>query len=461
MMIRFGINNILYLLLSTTLVVEIALGISKTEVSKVNQDKNSFMPFYNKVTKEPEVLEKELIGMLDSIYREQGGEPENRKGVLVPQLSGTHVAVLPPDPDNAALLYYQSFLLCPKPDAYTRESIYKALRGTEPDEKVRKYLNLQSCRETIKLIEAATQIPVCNWGIPYSQGLGVRLPQAVQLNSLSQLLSVDARTLATDGHYRAALGRCLTIRRLASHVSDDTVLLYAISLRIDGTAQHCIQVILGFMPPDAEILTWLQGQLDTMKVSLANSLKIDFELALQTMCTSPRILASVKDELTDKTKDRSDKKKVQSLTDEEIVARAREPYANFLNSALRAINSEMPYEEKYSELQRLTDNLEEEFGSDPAASQIISACSGQVAKLYGLYIRHTADINALRAAIEIYLAIAKTGQLPETLPDYMPKEPYSGEDYEYETTKEGFVLRCRVKPIDERELRQYEFKIKK
>jgi hypothetical protein len=37
--------------------------------------------------------------------------------------------------------------------------------------------------------------------------------------------------------------------------------------------------------------------------------------------------------------------------------------------------------------------------------------------------------------------------LPETLPDYLPKDPFSGQDFEYEITEKGFVLRCRAKDI--------------
>lgn len=454
---RLGINSILYLLLSTTLAVEIAQGGCKTEVSKVTHEVNDLMPVYNKARKKPEVLEKELIEMLDLIYREREQEVE-------PKTVEAHAAALPPDPDNAALLYYQAFLLRPKPHGDTQELIYKVLRGAEPDEKVRKYLNLQNCQETIKLAEAAAQIPECNWGILYSQGFSFRLAQGVHLRPLGILLNVDARTLAADGDYRAALGRCLTIRRLASHIGDDMVILYAVSVSVDGGALSSIQHILGSMPPDVDILTWLQGQLAAERgapQSPARALEMDFELALQTLRTNPDILARVRDQLAESTEDKSDKKKFQSLTDKELVAHAREPYADFLNSALRAMGSEMPYEEKYAELQRLTDELEEEFGSDPAAKQIITACAEQVVGMYGHDVRHTADFNALKAAIEIYLAVAKTGQLPDKLPDHLPKDPYSGQDFEYEKTKEGFVLRCRVKAIDEREVRQYEFNLQK
>ena len=38
---------------------------------------------------------------------------------------GAHAASLPPDPNNAALLYYQAFMLLPEPDYFADELIYK------------------------------------------------------------------------------------------------------------------------------------------------------------------------------------------------------------------------------------------------------------------------------------------------------------------------------------------------
>ena len=430
-MIRFrlGINGVLSLLLSTALPVAIAIGNFKMEASKVTHE-----------------LVEELIELPDLIHV----EPEVESKTLE-----VHSTVLPSDPDNAALLYYQAFLLCPELDTATTELRDKVLRGAEPDEKIRKYL--KRCRKTIKLAEAAAQITQCNWGILYSQGFGFN---SVPLRHLTFLLGVDARILAADGDYRAAVGRCLTIRQLAGHVGDYTLFRYGVSVGFDKIALGSIQHILGVMPSDFNNLTRLQGQLAVVQGasrSPARVLERDFEFALQNI--DPEILARVRDHIVKNTEDTNAKKEIRSLTDEELLVRARESYSTFLNSVLRAIGSDMPYEKTYAELQRLTDKLGEQASSNPVI--ILSLCAGQVVKVYELHVRHTAYFNALKAAIEIYLSKAKTGQLPKTLPDYLPKDPYSGEDFEYETTKEGFVLRCRVKDIDEGKIQQYEFKVQK
>jgi len=362
---------------------------------------------------------------------------------------GVHAATLPPDPDNAALLYYQAFLLRPEPDADTSASIDKVIGGSEPDEQLREYLNLPDCRDTIEFAEAAAQLPQCNWGIRFSQGIGAPLPLLVHFRPLIFLLYADAHVLATDGDYLAALGRCLTIRRIGGHLGDDTMVNYALSVGTDRSSLRYIQNVLGSMPPDIDILVWLRGQLAAVQgavLSPAKALEMDLELILQSMRSDPDDLVWLREQLIEHDEGKNGEY-IWSLTDEELLALIAEPYADFLNYALRVIDSEMPYKEKYTELQRLIDELKDEFGSDPGTKLFVLPLASELIEIYSFQVRYTAQLNALKAAIEIYLVTANTGRLPDTLPDYLPKDPFSGQDFQYEITEKGFVLRCRAKDI--------------
>jgi hypothetical protein len=356
---------------------------------------------------------------------------------------------LPPDPDNAALLYYQAFLLRPEPDEDTYWSIDEVVRGGEPDEKLREYLNLLDCRETIELAEAAAQLPHCNWGIRFSQGMGTPLPQLVHFRPLSFLLYADAQVLADDGDYQGAFNRCLTICRIAGHIGDEKTVNYVISVEIDRSALRYIQNILGSIPPNDETLTWLRGQLAAVHrviPSLARALEMDLELILQAWRNDPDDLLWLREQLAEDDEG-NDPEHFWNLTDEELIALITEPYADFLDYALGVIDSEMPYEEKYTELQRLIDELKEEFGNVPGTKVLVIGFAPELIKFYSIQVRHIAQLNAFKAAIEIYLVTANSGQLPDTLPDYLPKDPFSGQDFEYEITEEGFILRCRAKDI--------------
>ena len=80
--------------------------------------------------------------------------------------------------------------------------------------------------------------------------------------------------------------------------------------------------------------------------------------------------------------------------------------------------------------------------------------------MYNNETREKTFSNAVRAAIEVYITKAETGQLPETLPTGLPKDLFSGKDFRYEKTADGFTLRCRGKDLDKNETYKYEFKVK-
>ena len=80
---------------------------------------------------------------------------------------------------------------------------------------------------------------------------------------------------------------------------------------------------------------------------------------------------------------------------------------------------------------------------------------------YRMSVNHRVKMNALKAAIEIHLAKAKTGKLPNVLPNGLPKDPYSCQDFGYEITGEGFALRCQGKQFQrEPPRRTLEFKVR-
>jgi len=302
------------------------------------------------------------------------------------------------------------------------------------------------------------------------------------------MLRVDALLLAANGDYHEAFESCIMMRRFARHLGNDINIHYIMSTTIDRTALYNTKIVLGSHRPKVETLTWLKNQLATRKNSslfLNEMLKMDFELtldrlrnnnyildkALEAMHLKDQIRSSFrkKDELTD-----IEGGKVQSISDEELIALAGEPYESFLNSALQIINSGMSYKEKLSKIESLTEEIENEFGGDPASYpmmvahpeklltlSIIIQCAEAVANLYKLHINHVALLNALKTGIEVYLIEVETGQLPEKLPEGAPKDPFTGRDFAYEITEEGFTLSLPDKNIPEQRQRPYEFKVQK
>jgi len=81
---------------------------------------------------------------------------------LILAMSTPLVFALPPDPDNAALLYYQALLLYEQPDDSTRDLLKDLSHGKiDPNEKIIKYV--EGCHTSLELAMVASEIPMCNW----------------------------------------------------------------------------------------------------------------------------------------------------------------------------------------------------------------------------------------------------------------------------------------------------------
>lgn len=359
-----------------------------------------------------------------------------------------------PSADNAALVYYQAFVARPERDDATAASFDNVLAGGEPDSKVRAYLG--RCRDTIRLAEIAGQIPQCMWGLSRPDGSDGSTLVVGETRQLAFVLAVDARTLALDGHDRSALARCVAIRQLARHIGDDTFLMLLDSDSVETYAHARMRDILGILLADTETLRWLRAQLATIDRtprSLAQVFERDFELALDQMRWDTTRLAEIREQWPAET---------SSMTDEQIVDRARQLRQPFQEAVQTVLASDMPYELKQAELEKLASELEAQYADDGLSQglRLWAATPGQIIEAHDLHTRVHAYANAITIATAIYLEFAEMGRLPETLPEHMPKDPFNGCDFEYELTTTGFLLRRHVVDPTQDKLWEYEFTVR-
>ena len=441
-------NVVLYGLLLITLSVVAVFGETKAEAPK---------------PKIPEIVKLQQSARASAKERRAEEAYEKRNVEVTPWVDDSE----PSNQDNAALLYYQAFLLRPELNTALNMKISEVLRGAESDRQIRTYLG--HCLPMIEVVEIASRVPKCTWGIWHGPGpkfteKGLRS----EVSILNLILAVDARTLAADGHYRAALERCLTIRRLARHTAEESK-LETISRQPDAMALRTTQYVLGVMPPDAEILTWFRGQLAVVQgapLYYAEILQAEFKAYLNHVQTNPDPLKYMRKELIEKAENEQAKENARNLTDAQILSRARKPFPRFFDSIFRILDSEITYEQKCAQMQRLIDKLKEEEGTDPIVAHIINNSDidvilGPHLPQFPYHVGRQAHINGIKAAIEVYLVVAKTGRLPKTLPDGLPKDPFTSRDFVYEITDEGFALRCQGEEFLERKYRLLEFKVKK
>jgi hypothetical protein len=383
-----------------------------------------------------------------------------------------NAASLPPDANNAALLYYQAFLLCPDRDKILDEQddprgVYQHSASAEDIARYRKYA--EDYRGVIQLVRAATDIQQCNWAIPDQQGHEVRANRWRAISSLNFLIGANVRVLASDGDYKTALSDSLMLRRFARHLAEDpNEESYSIPVAVERVSLFCVSRVLEVIPPDETILKWLREQLaDKPPVSEPFSAKIkqDFEWQIGSLRTNKRVrLSELRQRLSEKAANSEQRKNILAFTDEEIIGLISKPYAEFLDSVVATLNKERPYEETYTEIERLTQEYSSQGKNNPAIILPLQFTADMWVRLYAVRATHLARFNALKAAVEVYLLKARTGQLPKTLPDGLPKDPLSRQDFEYKVTGEGFTLRSssyKAKDIRQYGVPEYEFKVRK
>lgn len=364
--------------------------------------------------------------------------------------------------DNAALLYYQACLFVPEPNKAIR---YQIRPNAGPTKQIITYLG--HCLPVIEMVETASRIPRCDWAV-WPEGRPTWEPLTLKLGLIHEVLLMDATTLAVDGHYRVALDRCLTVRRIARHLSDDPE-LYRFQRAPDIEALYTIRILLGMMPPDVDILTWFQGRLAVTpgpQMSLPRILRALVKVQIDGMTTNPDHLLGLRKMAISVAEGEQAKENIRNLIDEQFRSRARNGLAQLIDSISKIIGSEVAYEQKLSQMHEFFDEMMEDDATDPIVKSFISP-SGMnmevtIDRSYSFYVEHEARVNGTKAGVEVYLILAKTGRLPEKLPDYLPKDPSTGQDFGYEITDEGFVLRCQSKEFLKHDIRlSLEFNVHK
>ena len=361
---------------------------------------------------------------------------------------------IPPDPDNAALLYYQGFLALPDLDDDARELIGEVARGNvAPNDKVREHIG--ACRGAIEFAEAAAEVPTCHWGFRFSQGFDALMPQLSQARFLTFVLVADARVRAADGDYRGALERCLMTETFSRHVGDDTLISYLVSIAVKAIGYWCMDDVVGQAVGDAPLLEWLKRELamgSGHEVSPIRPLRFEREVVLDTLRTDK--VERLVDLLGES--DEKERAEVRARASEEELARGRRLYAERMTSMLDILGADLPYEEAAPEMERLSDDFDPNAPGEWAAGALMPT----IGRVYTLKTRSVSDARAIRIGVEICLQKAKTGKLPAALPADSPKDPFSGKDFLYERTEDGFVLRCQRKEFGTERLNEYVFAVK-
>jgi len=384
--------------------------------------------------------------------------------VLVLLVSASSAFAYPPE--NAAVLYYKAFMLYESPDNIG-PMLWDYWKGNiKSNEKIEEFLKKN--RRIINIVLDATRIDHCDWGLDYSQGMEVLLPPHHRARQIFALLAVEARMQADRGDYKKALGRCISIYRMARHLNERPLTTYLVGCAINASTHKYITTqFLSEMPQDPKILTWLRDELiklDKKPYSVKPSLRWKRKAGIISM-SPERIGRVVESGLDDGRIIWPQHKALIKKTLERIRTADQQFFAKniaYWNDYMDSIEAafDLPYPQGYAKLKKLDEELPKEFSKNPDAT--LTACLEP--GFFSIYIQHVVSengSNAIRTAVEVYLTKAATGFLPETLPAGVPGDLYSGKPFQYAKTADGFVLRCKSKDLRRDMTREYEFKVKK
>ena len=372
-------------------------------------------------------------------------------------LLGLGLPVCAYPPDNAAVLYYSTFIHIENYLSSETTKMFSNLAKGEikPNDEAREILKQH--RFAIDTIVTAADLSECDWGIDYSRGFDTMVPGLSAAKKAAYLIRAVARILDEQGDYKIALQRCLTAQKMARHIADKTIISNLVGTAIDTMAYKCTQDILMHISSDVRLLNWLKNEL--MKIeSIPYSLKPSIE-AEGEVIRSYMHITKIQDLLSGKAVDMP-KSALDQLrnADERYFAKARAYNKKIFSSIITAMD--LPYAQAYAKITKLCERPARDVERNPHAI-LTGILAPALTKVYNLDIRRRTHANAIRAAVDIYIVKATTGQLPTKLPAALPKDLFSGKDFVYEKTGDGFILCCQGKDLGKDEIYEYGFKVKK
>ncbi len=373
--------------------------------------------------------------------------------VLFAVLSGRLTGVLAAyPPDNAAVLYHRAFLLTEEPSDEVDTMLGQLRKGEiEVNNKIREYIDKH--REVIRYAMDASDIEFCDWGLDMSEGFNLRTPELAKMRQLSYLLLADTSIHTADGDTMGALNRCLAIHGIGRHVGEQVLIFYLVGVTMNQVANEAIINVLSSRAVDTETLTWLKRklmQISTKSVSIKSALANETQMSAREFCKERMdmmitggIIVAYAEKLRE--------------ADDEFFAGSRDYYLEFAAKSQKAMD--LPYAEAIGRLNKLNLDVVRDTSKNDKAL-LTAMLKPAITSLFSKEANKQSSFNSLIAAIEVYIIKAKTGSLPDKLPAGLPKDMFSGEDFEYEITADGFILRCRAKDLVKDEVYQHEFEIK-
>jgi len=137
---------------------------------------------------------------------------------------------VPAETTNAALRYWLAFaeMQDPPADKLTQDLLEKTVAGQAPwDEKTLGPI-LDANGAAIRMMQRATKLPRCDWGLEYAEGARASIAYAPRARVLSRLNTLQGMREMANGNSEAAVGAWLAGIRFSGHLANGGSLIFAL-----------------------------------------------------------------------------------------------------------------------------------------------------------------------------------------------------------------------------------------
>jgi hypothetical protein len=324
------------------------------------------------------------------------------------------------------------------------------------DEEIKVYVH--SNKIWIKQFVDAGESPHCDWGIDYSEGIALLMPPYASIRNLVKIVLAQAKIAADSADYKQALDLCLSTHKAGAHIADGGLLIsHLVGISLNSYANQCITDILPQISDKPDMLIWLKNQIDDVSQRLPSvKASVNRDLRICAQDIRQEKIENIFEMLGDDVPERQ--RQIIRNGDDAFFRASKEYFLEYLSDCLTAVD--LPYPQSYQQLVKLGEKPGIESKKNPNA--IIAAhFAPATGRVVCVDIKARTHFNAIKTALNLYIMRVKASRLPDSLPVGLPRDLFSSKDFEYEKTKEGFVLRCRDKDLSKNKIYEYEFKVPK
>ena len=136
----------------------------------------------------------------------------------------------PPETRNAALRYWMAFseMQDPPADKATQDLLENTLAGKEAWNEEKLGPILDSNDEAIRIMQRATKLPDCDWGLEYGEGPRASVAYGPRARALARLNTLEGMREMANGNSQAAVDTWLAGVRFSKHLANGGSLIFGL-----------------------------------------------------------------------------------------------------------------------------------------------------------------------------------------------------------------------------------------